>query len=511
MDKTIDNIKKFLHIKKNKSDAVDNKGLNIKVELSKEIEEISHYEPVNIVGTNVPIEVDDEDVETSDDSECCQACNKGMTINEVSLSNGLRWHYACFSCYQCGKDLSKQKYAYERDCLMCHACLTSRVKTICYRCNNTINIDDTKLIVDGHEFHETCFSCVSCNVQLDKVYGKKDETYYCEPCYIEKFGKRCHGCSEVILGEGLRFGDVSFHKNCFNCSLCGTLIPQPGPVHSIKGSPACESCYENQFTETCLACKDTVQEGLKFRDKRFHATCFQCSQCNENLAERKGDFLLTDDDGLICKDCIKQKMNQEEEKEKKENAAENCSACQLPIHVKNLVFDGDSSWHYRCFTCSKCNLGLVNEKYYEKSDTLFCTNCFLAQYLPTCYQCREEIKGDSGVKMTAKTGMVLTWHQSCLQCCTCSIQPIQLDNVVFKEDKLFCKKCYLDKVMEKCNRCMQPITGAAFSFRGKIWHDRCFGCDNCGEIFDQGKFRNLRDQKLCEECFKNRLNVSIDE
>ena len=55
--------------------------------------------------------------------------------------------------------------------------------------------------------------------------------------------------------------------------------------------------------------------------------------------------------------------------------------------------------------------------------------------------------------MTATNGKVLTWHASCLQCNICRVKPIQLDNVVFNADKLFCKPCYLNEMLDKCNKC----------------------------------------------------------
>ena len=29
---------------------------------------------------------------------------------------------------------------------------------------------------------------------------------------------------------------------------------------------------------------------------------------------------------------------------------------------------------------------------------------------------------------------------------------------------------------------MQLITGVGFGFRGKYWHDTCFGCDGCDTV-----------------------------
>lgn len=77
------------------------------------------------------------------------------------------------------------------------------------------------------------------------------------------------------------------------------------------------------------------------------------------------------------------------------SVTENCAGCELPIHVKNLVFDGEKNWHYKCFSCNQCNSGLVNQKYYDKEGTLLCNNCYLAKHLPTCLYCKKEIGGRS--------------------------------------------------------------------------------------------------------------------
>ena len=76
-----------------------------------------------------------------------------------------------------------------------------------------------------------------------------------------------------------------------------------------------------------------------------------------------------------------------------ESVTEICKGCELPIHVKNLVYDGESYWHHKCFVCGQCNSSLVNTKYYDKNGSLFCNNCFLAEHLPTCFRCGVEIKG----------------------------------------------------------------------------------------------------------------------
>ena len=88
---------------------------------------------------------------------------------------------------------------------------------------------------------------------------------------------------KVILGEGLRFGEETYHPDCFNCSQCQTPLNQvtndhhrhqdehlnphddhhnhhdhQGSFHAIKGRPVCGPCNELQFQETCAKCGETV-------------------------------------------------------------------------------------------------------------------------------------------------------------------------------------------------------------------------------------------------------------
>jgi len=501
MDKTVENIKKFLHIspKKKKNDA--KVAATNGVTKSPIMEEKTVTTRIEVVDKQEEEEIEDIADAPGFDGDRCESCKRGVKF-EICLESGFAWHYKCFKCYNCGGDLSKQKYAYERGCLMCELCLASKVRTKCSKCGGIIDIDDIKLIVDGKEFHKKCFCCKKCSVQLEKVYGTKDGEYYCESCYLDMEALHCATCGKVILGEGIRFGEETYHPGCFNCSQCGTALSQ-GSFHSIKGRPVCSPCNELQFQETCARCGETVSEGLKFRDKRFHAACFTCVYCQVNLADRKGEFILTEE-GLQCNNCVRSRI---EEEQGMEATSDSCKACKLPIHVKNLVFDGEKNWHQRCFICRQCNISLVNQKYYEKAgEGLFCENCFLARNLPTCYACKAEISGEDGVKMESGAGELLTWHKRCLICSVCC-QQVGLDNVVFKKS-LFCKKCYIQSTLDTCDACNKLITGVGFGFRGKYWHDTCFGCDGCDTVFLDGKFAALRDQKLCICCARTAAGIS---
>ena len=57
--------------------------------------------------------------------------------------------------------------------------------------------------------------------------------------------------------------------------------------------------------------------------------------------------------------------------------------------------------------------------------------------------------------MNSPSGQVLTWHEDCLQCCKCQAA-LNTENVVFNE-KLFCKSCYVDTMLNKCDACVKVM------------------------------------------------------
>ena len=90
------------------------------------------------------------------------------------------------------------------------------------------------------------------------MYGSKGGEYYCESCYLTLFGKKCAGCEkvgtifllkifyfillQVILGEGLRFGEQNYHRVCFKCAVCDQALAQ-GAAHSIKVGSSGETVF----------------------------------------------------------------------------------------------------------------------------------------------------------------------------------------------------------------------------------------------------------------------------
>ena len=61
-------------------------------------------------------------------------------MQEITLSNGLTWHYNCFSCSLCEVDLTSRRYVYT-NCLLCEPCIRAALRTTCHKCILTIEMN----------------------------------------------------------------------------------------------------------------------------------------------------------------------------------------------------------------------------------------------------------------------------------------------------------------------------------------------------------------------------------
>ena len=48
-----------------------------------------------------------------------------------------------------------------------------------------------------------------------------------------------------------------------------------------------------------------------------------------------------------------------------------------------------------------------------------------------------------------------------------------------KDEKFFCKDCYISKFAPKCSECNESIEGKYVNFLGKVIHHKCFKCGTC--------------------------------
>ncbi|TDG52950.1 hypothetical protein AWZ03_000493 [Drosophila navojoa] len=109
------------------------------------------------------------------------------------------WHSGHFCCWQCDESLTGQRYVIRDDHPYCIKCYENVFANTCEECNKIIGIDSKDLSYKDKHWHEACFLCFKCNLNLvDKQFGAKADKIYCGNCYDAQFASRCDGCGEVF-------------------------------------------------------------------------------------------------------------------------------------------------------------------------------------------------------------------------------------------------------------------------------------------------------------------------
>lgn len=54
-------------------------------------------------------------------------------------------------------------------------------------------------------YHVHCFSCASCSTHFEDVYWEHENKALCERCYLQKAGKTCDKCNELISGPLVKY------------------------------------------------------------------------------------------------------------------------------------------------------------------------------------------------------------------------------------------------------------------------------------------------------------------
>merc|ERR1711977_198895 len=72
-----------------------------------------------------------------------------------------------------------------------------------------------------------------------------------------------------------------------------------------------------------------------------------------------------------------------------------CRGCMLDIEGGQVVEAAGGKWHAKCFCCTQCQSSLIGAKRKkEENGRVFCHECWVELYAPTCYVCHQKIAGD---------------------------------------------------------------------------------------------------------------------
>ncbi|CAG5991939.1 unnamed protein product [Menidia menidia] len=178
--------------------------------------------------------------EDSGRTPLCGACNK-IIRGRYLVALGRSWHPEEFTCSQCKLVLEEGGFFEERGSVYCTKCHDNRYAPNCAKCKKKITGEIMHAL--KMTYHVQCFKCAACkNPIRNQAFYMEEGEPYCERDYEKMFGTKCHGC-DFKIDAGDRFLEAlgySWHDTCFVCALCQINL-EGKTFYSKKDKPLCKS------------------------------------------------------------------------------------------------------------------------------------------------------------------------------------------------------------------------------------------------------------------------------
>ncbi|MED6278060.1 PDZ and LIM domain protein 7 [Characodon lateralis] len=153
---------------------------------------------------------------------------------------GRSWHPEEFTCSQCKAVLEEGGFFEERGSVYCTKCHDNRYAPNCAKCKKKITGEIMHAL--KMTYHVQCFMCAACkNPIRNQAFYMEEGEPYCERDYEKMFGTKCHGC-DFKIDAGDRFLEAlgySWHDTCFVCALCQINL-EGKTFYSKKDKPLCK-------------------------------------------------------------------------------------------------------------------------------------------------------------------------------------------------------------------------------------------------------------------------------
>ncbi|XP_067951017.1 four and a half LIM domains protein 2-like isoform X2 [Watersipora subatra] len=237
----------------------------------------------------------------------CHTCKRAISTESKDLTyKDQHYHESCFLCSSCHTTLANTQFLNRGGSLVCEACYNSNFAEQCDLCTKIFKHDMEKVEYNGKKYHTTCFTCMNCKKPIgDKSFMPRDNKFMCMNCYNENCAAKCGSCSKIITNSALKFEGALFHKECFVCKSCETMLAG-SKFTTQDGKPYCQSCYVDLFSKKCELCVKpisglgTTTKYISYEGQQWHSQCFQCSQCTKNLV---GEGFLLKNSKIMCGKC----------------------------------------------------------------------------------------------------------------------------------------------------------------------------------------------------------------
>lgn len=177
--------------------------------------------------------------EDSGRTPVCGACNK-IIRGRYLVALGRSWHPEEFTCSQCKAVLDEGGFFEERGSVYCTKCHDNRYAPNCAKCKKKITGEIMHAL--KMTYHVECFKCAACKTPIrNQAFYMEEGEPYCEKDYEKMFGTKCHGC-DFKIDAGDRFLEAlgySWHDTCFVCALCQINL-EGKTFYSKKDKPLCK-------------------------------------------------------------------------------------------------------------------------------------------------------------------------------------------------------------------------------------------------------------------------------
>ncbi|XP_033957078.1 LIM domain-binding protein 3-like isoform X9 [Pseudochaenichthys georgianus] len=169
----------------------------------------------------------------------CGSCN-GVIRGPFLSALGRSWHPEEFHCHYCHMSLADASFVEEQNNVYCENCYEEFFAPTCARCSTKIMGEVMHAL--RQTWHTTCFVCAACGKPFgNSLFHMEDGEPYCEKDYISLFSTKCHGC-DFPVEAGDKFIEAlghTWHDTCFVCAVCNVNL-EGQPFYSKKDKPLCK-------------------------------------------------------------------------------------------------------------------------------------------------------------------------------------------------------------------------------------------------------------------------------
>ncbi|XP_006875980.1 PREDICTED: LIM domain-binding protein 3 [Chrysochloris asiatica] len=169
----------------------------------------------------------------------CGHCNN-VIRGPFLVAMGRSWHPEEFNCAYCKNSLADVCFVEEQNNVYCERCYEQFFAPLCAKCNTKIMGEVMHAL--RQTWHTTCFICAACKKPFgNSLFHMEDGEPYCEKDYVNLFSTKCHGC-DFPVEAGDKFIEAlghTWHDTCFICAVCHVNL-EGQPFYSKKDKPLCK-------------------------------------------------------------------------------------------------------------------------------------------------------------------------------------------------------------------------------------------------------------------------------